>query len=652
MALETFPYLLGSKYSYFSHSSSRYIKVLVEAKVVSQDVATNSAQVVFRARITPDAININGNYMQVSCSSATVDGQTVSVSEQAYNRRIELMSGQTGYDEILYGGILWETNPVTITYNANRTKTVSVKVAFGASAYSTREIYNPGGWYEEESTLLGSTSSTYTVSWSLPELPTYAVISAVGSEMTDNESVSRIISYVVPSGTTNIQIGALFSDGTIAIPFVDQPNTSGNYFFSFSNVSEEAKKQIWANTIDKGLSSTQIIFHIKSYDPIAEKQYDKVAPNTTKLTIVDYKPTLSPDIWDTNDITKNLTGDEHVIVKYFSDIRYDAGAEAHKGATLSQIRVTNGTNVSENFADNFTGVINPEFTFRVWDSRGNITEGTTNLKPNHWVEYIKLTCGASTTDMTADGDVAITISGKYFKDKFGTNGVDNTLKVQCVVVPFRGEAETYTYENVEPTMDGNNYSHTFTIGNLSYTNSYTITVTVNDKLMTATSDSAVVAPEPLFDWGREDFNFNVPVNINGALTVTEEIKINGYSVPTIVEQGTTASGWTYRKWSDGVAECWTTKTFTGVAVTNAWGSMYASGAISGSNLTFPTNLFVAIPTVNTSLATGSLGGILMAPGGTGTNTTSKTNTGVLEIARGTSNTGAFTINYDVKGRWK
>jgi hypothetical protein len=80
--------------------------------------------------------------------------------------------------------------------------------------------------------------------------------------------------------------------------------------------------------------------------------------------------------------------------------------------------------------------------------------------------------------------------------------------------------------------------------------------------------------------------------------------------------------------------------------------MFASGAISGSNLTFPTNLFITVPTVITSLSTGSLGGILMAPGGSGTNTTSKTNTGILEIARGTSSTGAFTINYDVKGKWK
>lgn len=651
MALETFPYLLASKYSYFSHSSSRYIKVLVEAKVVSQDVATNSAQVVFRARITPDAININGNYMQVSCSSATVDGKTVSTKSQAYSERVNLMSGQTGYDEILYGGILWETNPVTITYDANRTKTVSVKVAFGASAYSTKEVYNPGGWYEEVSTLLGSTSGTITTSWSLPELPTYAVITGVGSAMTDSENVVRVISYVVPSGTTNIQIGALFSNGTVAIPFVDQPSESGDYIFGFANVDEATKKQIWANTIDKGLSSTQITFHIKSYDPIANKQYDKPAPNATLLTITDYKPTLAPEIWDTNDITRNLTNDKHVLVKYFSDIRYDAGAEPHKGATLSQIQVTNGNNISENFADNFVGVINPEFTFRVWDSRGNYKEVITNLSPTNWVEYTKLTCSASTTDMTADGDVGVTISGKYFNGQFGAKGVNNTLRVQCTVVPFRGETETYTYENVEPVMNGNNYTHSFIIPELSYTNSYTFTVTVTDKLMSATSDSTVVSPDPIFDWGREDFNFNVPVNVNGEITA-QSIKINGYSVPSIIEQGTTASGWTYRKWSDGIAECWTTKTFTGVAVTNAWGSMYASGAISGSNLTFPTNLFVATPTVNTSLATGSLGGILMAPGGTGTNTTSKTNTGILEIARGTSSTGAFVINYDVKGRWK
>ena len=649
MAIETFPYLLSSKYSYFSHSSSRYIKVLVEAKVVSQDVATNSAQVVFRARITLDAININGNYMQVSCSSATVDGQTVSVSEQAYNRRVELRSGQGGYDAILTGGVLWETKPVTITYNANRTKTVSVKVAFGASAYSVKEVYNPGGWYEEQSTLLGSTSGTITTSWSLPELPTYAVITGVGSAMTDSENVVRVISYVVPSGTTNIQIGALFSNGTVAIPFVDQPSESGEYIFGFANVDEATKKQIWANTIDKGLSSTQITFHIKSYDPIANKQYDKPAPHATLLTITDYKPTLEPDIWDTNDITRNLTNDEHVLIKYFSDVRYDAGAYAHKGATLSQIQVTNGNNISENFADNFVGIINPEFTFRVWDSRGNVTEAITNLSPTNWVDYTKLTCSASTTDMTADGDVGVTISGKYFNSQFGAKGDNNTLRVQCTVVPFRGETKTYTYENVEPVMNGNSYTHSFIIPDLSYTNSYTFTVTVTDKLMVATSDSTVVSPDPIFDWGREDFNFNVPVNVNGEITA-ESIKINGYTVPTIVEQGTSGN-WTYRKWSDGVAECWSIVTLN-TAITTAWGSMYV-GTTKMSKVNYPTSLFNAKPveTVTAQSPTNAIW-VFAESGSTGMN--SSTTTGIYNICRPNQVTtsGYYYLSFYVRGRWK
>ena len=78
--------------------------------------------------------------------------------------------------------------------------------------------------------------------------------------------------------------------------------------------------------------------------------------------------------------------------------------------------------------------------------------------------------------------------------------------------------------------------------------------------------------------------------------------------------------------------------------------MFTSGAISGSNLTLPTDLFIETPTVNISLSTGSLGGIIMASEEATTNITSTTNTGALEIVRGTSNTGTFTINYDVKGR--
>ena len=131
------------------------------------------------------------------------------------------------------------------------------------------------------------------------------------------------------------------------------------------------------------------------------------------------------------------------------------------------------------------------------------------------------------------------------------------------------------------------------------------------------------------------------------------VTIQGAEVPSLVEQGEDYNGWTYRKWSDGTAECWTQKSFT-INVTTAWGSMYTSGTISGSNIAFPTGLFIETPNVQVSLSVRSAGGIIMAPGGAGTNNLATTaQTGIYEIARGTSLSSAqYTINYDVKGRWK
>ena len=81
--------------------------------------------------------------------------------------------------------------------------------------------------------------------------------------------------------------------------------------------------------------------------------------------------------------------------------------------------------------------------------------------------------------------------------------------------------------------------------------------------------------------------------------------------------------------------------------------MYTSGAISGSNISLPYGLFAETPVINASLLVRSAGGILMAPESAGDNTASMTQTGVYEIARGTSlSNAAYTINYDIKGKWK
>lgn len=69
------------------------------------------------------------------------------------------------------------------------------------------------------------------------------------------------------------------------------------------------------------------------------------------------------------------------------------------------------------------------------------------------------------------------------------------------------------------------------------------------------------------------------------------------NLPSIVEQGTSGI-WTYRKWSDGTAECWG-KTTTTVNITSAWGGIYSGGNASIS-VDYPTNLFISPPTETAS----------------------------------------------------
>ena len=58
---------------------------------------------------------------------------------------------------------------------------------------------------------------------------------------------------------------------------------------------------------------------------------------------------------------------------------------------------------------------------------------------------------------------------------------------------------------------------------------------------------------PVFDWSKNDFNFNVPVNIEGGLTVNGMPVVGGSDY--VVEQGESGY-WFYRKWNSGLCEMW------------------------------------------------------------------------------------------------
>ena len=74
-----------------------------------------------------------------------------------------------------------------------------------------------------------------------------------------------------------------------------------------------------------------------------------------------------------------------------------------------------------------------------------------------------------------------------------------------------------SYTNLTPTKSGNTYSNgssALVLGTIfDYTKEYDFELVASDKLQTITYATKVTQGIPVFDWGKEDFQFNVPVKL-------------------------------------------------------------------------------------------------------------------------------------------
>lgn len=453
-------------------------------------------------------------------------------------------------------------------------------------------------------------------------------------DFTDEETVA--IEYAVPSGITGyiyLSLDGAAGTETTALKAV---TGAGTYIYSFS---ANDQRQLWS-ILDQGLDNKQVRFFIKSTSNIDGIEYREPS-NWVNLRIVNYMPTLDPRVVDSNPATVLLTGDNEKLIRYASTASFTTGAEAKKHYYIATESCSNGGNPIYGATGEFPNVTSNYFTFTATDNAGRRVQTGLEVPPDYgyWIEYVKLTCNATTTEMTADGDVKITVTGKYFDGSFGEQS--NALKITCVYTENNGEPQTRTFTDVDPIMNENDYTYQFTLDGLNYLSVYEVQVIAEDKVMPQPAvANLVVASTPIFDWGRQDFNFNVPVTIQGGL------------VPGIVEQGTHWSGWNYRKWSDGLYECWQRKVIpTMLGNASSASGWYSSGAISETNISYPIT-FVEPPTVNVSLTPTTNTWALVVPGST-PGTTEET--GVFQLLATYSHEFAnrdYIFNYQVKGKWK
>ncbi len=310
----------------------------------------------------------------------------------------------------------------------------------------------------------------------------------------------------------------------------------------------------------------------------------KIGTNTCTFTATvsesTSRPTLSPTVVDNNSTTVALTGDNTKFIKYYSNAAVTTGAEARDSATLVSQKITCGSKSISSGSGTLKKVEGDTFKFSATDSRGYTTS---DIVKKTLINYVKLTCSMNASAASTSGVAELKISGNYWDGNFGATA--NTLTVQYRYKEQGGTYSDWTDSSASINKSNNTYSATVTISGLNYLNAYTFQARAIDKLATVRSTEQTRKTVPVFDWGAENFNFNVPVSFSAGVANITQLGIADY----IVEQNmfsVTENNYTchkrYRVWNSGLIENWLMIEYnTAVPITTAWGSIFRSADKGG-----------------------------------------------------------------------
>lgn len=625
-----------------------HLKIYYDWEVVSQSVPDNSSTVKWTLRSELEVAEENADRYFYFLTGTDKYGDNRMYLRYWYDGKgtydvdQRIYSGTNDYQLIIpVGEATLDTSYITIPHDTDSFQTFSVWLQYESLNIGFYSAPSAGSvrWYESH--------GTHKVSITLDYIVRMAYLDGVSNtNILDYEDLT--IYYQNPAGNlaTDIRAGMSLtnSDSNMAVPYRAINKVATSYTFSLTS---EEKATLYREVLDKKLTTAKLRIFLKSTVPVLDGTKTETATVYTDIaiTFVDYKPTLNVTMRDTSLRALAVTGDERIFIRGVSEIEYNLNAEARKGATLSRTFFGNGDvelntmsgYLSEPSSDKFYAFADDNRGYHIYE---DIVIGQGKWTEYRWIPYFPLTCKATPDMLDANGEIDITLSGKYYQGTFGT--VNNSMKMQYSIVEHNSETESWSaVQSIEPTVDEDgNYTYQFTITGLDYKKRYRFSVHVIDGVMTdSVLSTTILSATPVFDWGKDDFAFHVPVTINGD------------DVPSITAQGTFGS-WTYRKWSDGDAECWARVSFN-TPVTTALGSLFTSGLIASSNLTFPFE-FIEVPCIQATLSSQAAAAWVMASSNTqDAQKTGMTQTGRYQIVRATElSNGAFTINYYVRGRWK
>ena len=502
-----------------------------------------------------------------------------------------------------------------IKHNVDGSKTINISISLTGSPYATWDTMR-GSWTRELTVI--SRKATIT---SAPNF-------------TDEENPTIYYNNPAQNGVTSLQacISSTGEEPDIAY-YRDIEKTGSSYTFELTN---EEKNRLY-DLVPSGNTAT-VYFYVRTI--VDGIYYFSYIAKT--FTIANPKPEVVATIYDENRTTRTLTGyaeGQERFVKYHSNASWTIQGVPKKGATIKGTSVRNSAQTYINTPSGvFNAIESAEFTYMVTDSRGYTTTVTREYE---LIPYVPLTANLKIDSFTATGEMKITITGKYFSGSFGAQ--DNSMS--AVVRLYDTEDELLReidLASVYPTVDNmSNYTYSHTLTGVDHRQSYIVRVEVADRLTPAISLSTVAAPIPIFEWGKEDFNFNVPVSIQGE-------RIADFVVEVGQETMGTNGVWYWAKWNSGKAECYGCRNYGNMGVTTTWGGLYRSEVFTQS---YPSGLFKSAPeSTSITLRQGSYGGWIVtheqsAP--------SADSSGSFIVVRPASaNISQAYISFYSVGRWK
>ena len=591
------------------------------------------------------------------------------------------------------GSVTWGPSPnITFTAEYEVTRnvsqvTITVRVLTSSvSGYSyfgyyiSSDTYLNGSWagsaqIKENSpsqwSAFYTTLETYTTTvsdLSQTSLPVEIVFSSNAPRSNTSLSFSAILPNLAPSTTSEptFDIGknltvtinrqspdfyhnlTLYAEGT---KIATANSVSLTYTFELSGLAD----MLYALCPDAPYAATSLV--CKTYNG---STLIGTSTATGQARVTNSEPVFTDFTLVTDSTTQALTGNSNTLIGDYSGVTTtiptDNKATAQNGASMSSFTITNGEQTaskdyssSSDVSASFSAVNAIATTVTAIDSRGLKTTVTKELSQISYSAPVLATATAK-RDNDIDPTVKLTLTGLVFAGSFGAQ--DNAITITWRWKRVTSDTWSDGVTTITPTIsDTGELTYSGYIVNAADTwyieQAYDLEINISDKIATGTPIYCTInVGVPGIYMTKTGDQYSVGVgkkpDTQYTLDVNGTIHDADGTVPSIVEQGT-SSIWTYRKWSDGTAECWGRQNYGSMELTWQYGGLYYRDA---AEISYPFT-FAEVPQVQVTRTYPSTGGLIIPiPAGQSASAIS------FYIASSTSSTYTVSVAIYAFGKWK